>query len=132
MDKETKLFQNIILIIIFIIGLICAFISVLPAKEEHQVITTNIQSQQYEKLIKEAQDGGLIKGFESAYKGETSNVYNCVVDEQIWNELPFEAKKNMVTLMQRYGNSKGIKILSFKGYKSGKKIIVALSNLKNF
>ena len=132
MNSESKLFQNILLTIIFVIGLISACISVLPSKQNHNTVVTNEQSSKYEKLVKEAQNGGLIKGFENAYKGESSNVYNCIVDEQIWNELPFDAKENMVILMQGYGTSRGIKIINFKGAKSGKKILVAVSRLKNF
>lgn len=133
--EEERNTQNFILGVIFVIGLICAGISVIPSNKD-SVNTTEqcsvVEGSNYEKLVLEAEKEGIIKGFEEAYIGEKTNVYNCIVDEGLWNRLPFDVKQDMVKLMQGYSQARCIKVISFKAYRSGERINVALTGLRNF
>ena len=63
---------------------------------------------------------------------EQPNVYICVVDEYVWNQLPHETKQQMVLLMEDYSKIKDWKIISFEGYRTGKSILNAVHAVKNF
>lgn len=92
--------------------------------------------QKTEKLIQDAKNGGLIIKFKQAFVGDMAtkepDVYICVVDEYVWNQLPYETKQQMVLLMDDYSKIKGWKIISFEGYRTGKSIINAMYAVKNF
>lgn len=112
--------------------------------QQKQTVSSNVNShteeqrtlQKSEQLVEDAKKGGLIIRFKQAFVGdmaeEQPNVYICVVDEYVWNQLPHETKQQMVLLMEDYSKIKDWKIISFEGYRTGKSILNAVYAVKNF
>lgn len=108
------------------------------SKQPHQ--HQNAQNNQIERqkrldaindLINDAHKGGLIIKIDN-FDIEDQKCAYMIVDESVWNQLPYESKQQMCQLIREYSDLTGVKILSFKGYRTGKTIMPFEHSVHNF
>ena len=103
---------------------------------QQQVSTQKTQQERQDRLntinnlINEATNEGLIIKIEKSIYDD-KNAY-IIVEESMWNQLPHETKQHLCLMANEYSDLTGIKILGFKGYRTGKTIMPFVSSVHNF